>query len=205
MKRKFAKASSSAILPMSFVLSLVIFAPGYSFAQSGASQASEMVFVKAAFNDTVDGSKIKPGDAVQLTVSKKAKLKDGTELPVGTAIVGEVAADDMQLTGASKVALRFTKVQIKNGKSFPIKATIQGILPPAGSGPSGTVDNPGYDSVNAASQPHASVDEAEALDGLDLHSKIASSNSGVLVATSKHGVKVKRGTELSLAIAAQAN
>jgi hypothetical protein len=164
-----------------------------------------LVFVKAAFNNAVDGSKMKAGDAVQLTVSKKVKLKDGTELPAGTTIVGEVAADDLQLSGTSKVALRFTQVQLKNGKSLPIKAIIEGILPPAGAGPTGTVDNPGYDAVNAEAQPPASVDEAGALDGLDLHSKITSSNSGVLVATSKHGVKVKRGTELRLGVAAQAN
>jgi hypothetical protein len=108
------------------------------------------------------------------------------------------------LSGTSKVALRFTKIQIKNGKTLPIKATIVGITQPAGDDVPGAIGNPGYDAVNPESQPPASVDAADALPGLDLHSKLTSSNSGVLVATSKRGVKVKRGSELSLVVAAQA-
>jgi hypothetical protein len=49
------------------------------------------------------------------------------------------------------------------------------------------------------------MDQKGVLSGIDLHSRIASSNSGVLVSTSKSEVKIPRGTELTLAIAAQQN
>ena len=43
------------------------------------------------------------------------------------------------------------------------------------------------------------------MSGVDLHSKIASMNSGVLVSTKKDDVKLKEGTEFGLAIAAAGN
>jgi hypothetical protein len=45
------------------------------------------------------------------------------------------------------------------------------------------------------------VDQIDALSGVDLHSRITSQNSGVLVSTKKDDIKLKRGTEFALAIA----
>jgi hypothetical protein len=49
------------------------------------------------------------------------------------------------------------------------------------------------------------VDQLNALSGVDLHSKIASNNSGVLVSTKNDDVKLRAGTEFALAIAEQPN
>lgn len=44
-------------------------------------------------------------------------------------------------------------------------------------------------------------DQVGVIKGVDLHSRISSQNSGVLVSSSKDDVKLPRGTDLSLALA----
>ena len=56
---------------------------------------------------------------------------------------------------------------------------------------------------NSWNRQFTQVDQIGALSGVDLHSKISSQNSGVLVSTKKDDIKIKDGTELALAIAGE--
>lgn len=49
------------------------------------------------------------------------------------------------------------------------------------------------------------IDEIGALSGVDLHSRIASKNSGVFVSTKKDDMKLSAGSEFALAIAVRKN
>ena len=49
------------------------------------------------------------------------------------------------------------------------------------------------------------VDQIGALKNVDLHSKIASSASGIFVSHKNHNMKLNEGTEFALAIAARKN
>jgi len=178
--------------------------PSGTLAQSGGNGVADMVSAQGALTDNLDAGKAKPGDPVRVKLSNKVKLKDGTELPAGTAIVGEIATDDMQVSGVSKLALRFTKAETKDGKVVPIKATIVGIYPPESQDAEGNPIRPGDEITNGLPRHADSVDQIDALPGVDLHSKVTSSNSGVLVTTTKkHDVKLKRGSEIALTVAVQ--
>jgi hypothetical protein len=190
------------MLSMALLFSNAIVAPTNLQAQTAVDQGAQMVPAFASLNDNLDSSKVKAGDPVRVILSNKVTLKDGTLLPAGTAIVGVVSTDDQQLTGNTKLALRFTKAEIKGGKVVAIKATIVGIFPAESADISGRPIKPG-DEVTGSSlfQHPSSVDEIGALPGIDLHSAVASSNSGVLV-SAKHDVKLKRGSEIALTVVA---
>ncbi len=63
--------------------------------------------------------------------------------------------------------------------------------------------NPGDQIPNSWNDGTLAVDQIGAMNGVDLHSKIASQNSGVFVSTNKDNMKLVNGSELELAIAQQ--
>jgi hypothetical protein len=166
--------------------------------QAGRSEAMQMVPAHVALRESIDGSKARTGDRILAVLGNKIQLKDGKELPAGTQILGVVATDDMQTNGTSKLALNFNRAKLKDGTVVPIKATIEGIF-----APEDTIDpaESSDDVAQAWSGRPTAVDQSDALPGVDLHSKIESQNSGVLVSTKKHDVKLKYGTQIALAVA----
>jgi hypothetical protein len=214
MKREVALTFSLAALSLAMLSPNVVKAqntddsrPSQTTAgnQSGQSEAMDMVSARVALNNTIDANKSKPGDPIRTTLSDKVSLKNGTVLPAGTEIVGVVAADEMQTNGASKLAMNFNKAQLKNGTVVPIKATIVGIYPPEFQDISGRPIKPGDEMTHTWTGHPDAVDEIGALPGVDLHSRIESNNSGVLVSKTKHDVKLKYGSEIALAVAPQAS
>ena len=169
---------------------------------SGMGEAMRMVPARAALNGSIVASKVKPGDEFRATLAEKVQLANGPQLPAGTVLFGQVSTDDMNVSGTSKLALRFTSAKRKDGQTVPIKATIVAILP------TGFANDDSY-RLNTKSDIPASwndgtlaVNQIDAMNGVDLHSKIASSNSGVFVST-KDNIKLVNSGELELAIAQQ--
>jgi len=195
MKRETLVALSVA------AVSVAMFFPNVTLAQSGENEAAQMVSARVALKQNVDANKVKQGDQVRTTLAKKVRLTNGTELPAGTAILGVVSADDMQLNGTSKLALNFNKAELKNGTVVAIKATILGVFPPESVDANGNPVTPGDQETGNWNGHPDSVDQIDALPGVDLHSKTASTNSGVLVSTTKHNMKLKWGSEIALAVA----
>jgi hypothetical protein len=176
-------------------------------ASRGHNEAMQMVPARAALVKTLDARKARQGEQFQAKLSQTVQLKNGPKLPSGTQLIGVVGSDDMQNgeNGTSKLALRFTEAKLKDGKVVPIKATIVGVFAPE------AVNSEGYNVAAGDQQPNSwtdgtlQVDQIGALSGVDLHSKIASKNSGVFVSNKKDDVKLKNGSELTLAIAANPN
>jgi hypothetical protein len=195
MKREALIALSVAAVSMAMLL------PNATQAQSGENQTAQMVSARVALKQEVNADKVKQGDQIRTTLAKKVKLANGTELPAGTVILGVVAVDDMQLNGTSKLALNFNKAELKNGTEVAIKATILGVFPPESVDAEGNPVTPGDQETGNWNGHPDSVDQIGALPGVDLHSKTASSNSGVLVSTTKHNMKLKWGSEIALAVA----
>jgi hypothetical protein len=169
----------------------------------GQREAMRMVPARVALPETLDAKKTQPGHEFRATLANTVHLDNGPELPVGTALVGTVVTDDMQLKGMSKLALRFTKAELKDGRVVPIKATIVGVFAPEWMSPGGYPINPGDQAPNSWNDGTLQVEQIGATPGVDLHSKIASRNSGVFVSTTKDDVKLDKGSEIALAIAAQ--
>jgi len=184
---KFAQASNSDNAPTSNI----VMTPA-----AAQQEANLMVPARVALTANLDGRKVQPGERFQATLGDTVHLKNGPALPRGTVLIGMVATDNMQASGASRLALRFTEAQLKNGKVVPIKATIFGVFPPED-------DSLSDEASNIWDNSTLGVDQVAALSGTDLHSNIASANSGVLVSAKKDDVKLSRGSQLTLAIAAQ--
>ena len=221
MKSRTAIRISLAALSLA-ALSLVLLIPEIAAAQSATNthpnstntansannsaspariEASEMRPAQAALDRTLDAKKDKPGEQFQAKLANKVQLKNGPELPAGTILEGTVGTDDMQQHGTSKLALRIDKAQLKNGTIVPVKATIIGVYGPGAGGSDIYPVTYGDQVPNDWNRKIYAIDELGALPGVDLHSKITSRNSGVLVSTKKDDMKLDRGTELALAIA----
>jgi hypothetical protein len=175
--------------------------PNVTTASAGESEALQMVPARAILRKTLDAKDAKSGKVIRATLADTIYLKNGPELPSGTKLIGTVAADDMHVDGTSKLALRFTTAKLRDGKTIPIKATIVGVFPPESMNAEGYPVAPGDQASNTWTSQTLQVDQIGALSGVDLHSKIASRNSGVLVSTKKDDVKLRSGTEVALAIA----
>ncbi len=174
-----------------------------TFAQSpDVAQPPHMVPARAALNASIAANKVKPGDEFRATLAEKVQLQNGPRLPAGTILIGQVSTDDTNQAGASKLALRFTSAKLKDGQTVPIKATIVGVLPTGFSNEDSYRLNPNSQVPATWNDGTLVVDQIDAMNGVDLHSRIASQNSGVFVST-KDNIKLANGGELELAIAQQ--
>jgi hypothetical protein len=166
-------------------------------------QAMQMVPAQAALERTLESSKIQPGQQIQITLSKGVELKSGFALPRGTKLLGTANADKAQAGGASALTLRFTTAKLPGGSVLPVKATIVGVYGPVMGSGTGFSVTPGNQVQNTWNSQFVQVDQVDALNGVDLHSKIASDDSGTLVSTKKGNIKLSAGSEIALAIAVQ--
>jgi hypothetical protein len=166
---------------------------------SAQQEAAMMVPARVAMVKSLDASKDKPGEEFRARLNDTVHLKNGPELPHGTILIGQVTTDDMQTTGNSRLAIRFTEAKLKDGKVVPLKAMIVGVQPPDSDIPTELDEQTPLPWNTKTLQ----VDQLGVFSGVDLHSRIASQNSGVFVTKTKDNVKLKAGSELTLAVAAQ--
>jgi len=165
--------------------------PASVFAQSANAPADtnnqHLVATQGALVQTLDAKKAQIGSEFKVKLNSAVHLDNGTTLPGGTVLVGNIVEDDMQVNGVSKLALRFTHAVTKDGKSVPIHATIVGVAQSA-------------DSSIDWKPSVARVDQVDVLSNVDLHSALSSKNSGVFVSTKKDNVKLVGGSEIQIAI-----
>ncbi len=210
MKRSAAISLSVAAIYIAFLGTQFIHAQSSETMNSMATadppsapiqEATEMVPAQASLAQSLDARQIRAGHPLKATLNQSVHLKNGPELPRGTELTGTVVTDQKQANGAPELALRFTKAQLKDGQTVPIKATIVGLSAPEFTHTGLTPDPP----VNTWNSKILQVDQIGALPGVDLHSRIGSRNSGVLAATSKNDFRLQRSSRLALAIAARGN
>ena len=82
---------------------------------------------------TLDSSKLKEGDSIEVETAGTFKLPDGTLVTRGSKLTGHVVAAKARSKGdsASELTLVFDKLNIAGGKQLTVKATVQGVFPPA--------------------------------------------------------------------------
>jgi hypothetical protein len=170
-----------------------------SAADASASQeATKMVPATAAFISVVDSHSLTAGTQVKVKLLGKVRLENGPVLPAGTMLVGQVV-DDATQTGKAKIALRFTEADLKNGQIVPIKATIVNVYKENNGIAAGQYNVSGISLT--WDKGTLGVNQQDAIPDVDLHSKIASPNSGVFVSTKKDDIKFTQAVQLELAIA----
>jgi len=166
---------------------------------AGQKAAQLMKPVRAILIHELDAAKDKQGYTFKARLDQKVVLTDGTELPKNTILLGKVTQDDMQQNGLSKLALRFDTAELKDGKVVPVRASIVGYYSP-GSMETAVGNGENAQMPNSWTSMTTQTDQVDALNGVDLHSRIASNNSGVFVSTKKDDVKLPAGSELQFAI-----
>ena len=155
------------------------------------SSVAFMVPAQATLVEPLDQKKLQAGQQFHAALGEKVQLKNGPELPKGTVLVGTVAANEQSPSGGSKLVVRFTAAQLKDGKTVPVKVTIVGVY--AAGSEADRLSNAWTQKAGAAEQLNVNA-------GVDLHSDTASNDSGSFVSSGKAQVKLPKGSGLSLAI-----
>ncbi len=126
---------------VSSIFFVVLFAASLCFAQA-AAQASPQAAIPNAIGHgafpvkvtkTLDSSKLKDGDTVELETSGGFKLPDGTLVPKGSKLFGHVTTTKARSKGdsESQLAIVFDKLNVANGKQLSVKGVVQAVFPPA--------------------------------------------------------------------------
>lgn len=82
---------------------------------------------------TLDSSKLKEGDTVEVETAGSFKLADGTLVPKGSKLTGHVTAAKARSKGDpdSELTVTFDKLNVANGKQLSVKGMVQAVFPPA--------------------------------------------------------------------------
>jgi hypothetical protein len=173
---------------------------GSDTGSAGEQEAMRMVPAQGALLGTINSGKVGPANEFKVRLAGKVRLSNGTELPSGTVLVGTITKDSQQ-ANESQLALRFTQANLKDGSVVPIKATIVGVIRPNSNSFDGYAVSPGNQAPNDWTDQTLKVEQPNVVSHADLHSDIASEDSGVFVSTGNHDFKVAEGSEIKLAIA----
>lgn len=104
-------------------------------ASSAPAQAPGHVVAQGSFPvkvmKTLDSSKLKDGDTVQLETAGSFKLVDGTLVPKGTKVDAKVVTAKARSKGdpESQLTLTFSKLEV-GGKEVMINGGVQAVYPP---------------------------------------------------------------------------
>jgi hypothetical protein len=170
--------------------------PSMHVSAATRTEAMKMVPAQADLTRELNARKLHDGQTFEAKLAGKVKLANGPTLPKGTELVGKVVKDQMNASGRSTLTLRFTQAELKNGTKVPIKATIVGLY--AGANQYAASGAPAQ-TPNYWTPKTLQIDQINALHDVDLHSRIAAQNSGVLQ-SSKNNIRFGPGTEFALAI-----
>jgi hypothetical protein len=128
---------------------------------------------------TLDSSKLKVGDAVELETAGSFKLPEGTLVPKGSKLTGRVTAATARSKGdsTSQLTVTFDKLNVADGKQLSVKGMVQAVFPPqeeaaplmagkasgAGGGGEGAVvgtvtDSKSGSNMESSSKPQAATD-----------------------------------------------
>lgn len=118
-------------------LMVVLSALGLSQTSTAAPSASAQApaqfdnRVFAEFDKLVHVKRVKVGDAVTAHLTSPAKLRDGTELPKGSKLVGSITEIKIKADneGPSKLGLLFTKALPKGGAEIPVQLALVTVAP----------------------------------------------------------------------------
>lgn len=105
------------------------------FGDLAFAHAYEISWVRCELNDKLDSKTAKVGDRVEIKTTDKAQTSDGTVIPRGTRLVGQVteaqAYDEQH--GPARIAIAFDHAELKNGHSLAVHTLIRAVNPSASS------------------------------------------------------------------------
>jgi hypothetical protein len=103
-----------------------------AFAQAAPAAVGHGAF-PVKVTKTLDSSKLKDGEAVEVETAGSFRLPDGTLVPKGSKLKGHVTASKARSKGDtdSQLTIVFESLEVTNGKTLPIKGAVQAVFPPA--------------------------------------------------------------------------
>lgn len=124
---------------LSFAVSGLLLCATLSYGQapSSMSSAAPKAIGHGAFpvkvTKTLDSSKLKVGDVVEVETAGAFKLPNGTLVPKESKLIGHVIAASARSKGDpdSNLTLGFDKLSVVNGSSLSVKGVLQAVFPPA--------------------------------------------------------------------------
>lgn len=107
-------------------------------AKAGQVQAAS---VSAELTKRLDSKKAKVGDQVEAKTTDEAKLPDGTDIPKGTKLKGNVidVKAKSKEQNDSHMVISLNRAELKDGKEVPIRAAVTSMTAPA---PTTSMDMP---------------------------------------------------------------
>jgi hypothetical protein len=138
-------------------------------AAPAADQFDNRIFAEC--DKLVHVNRVKVGDTVTAHLTVPAKMRNGTELPKGSKLVGTVTEIKVKADkeGPSKLALLFTKVISKGGPEIPVQVALVTVAPHtqqngvdslAGGNPSSSVNRVAAGTANATLNQRTTEGEA---------------------------------------------
>ena len=99
--------------------------------QAASTALPESPEIHAVLEKIVHPKRLNVGDPVTARMTESTKLKDGTELPKGSHIVGKVTMIKVKANkeGPSKLGLLFDKAQLKDGKEVLLTMALVSVAP----------------------------------------------------------------------------
>jgi hypothetical protein len=101
------------------------------FGDEAASHEWEMSSISGELEGKLDSKTAKVGDRVVLKTTEKVQTSDGTMIPRGSRLVGQVtevqAYDNEHAT--AQMAIAFDRAELKNGQSVAIYTLLRGVRP----------------------------------------------------------------------------
>lgn len=112
---------------------------GVAFAQTPASaqmqgmqsaQSWDLVGATVRLDHALSTKSARQGQMVEAKLNSSVKTPEGVDLPKGTELMGRVdRVQASQNGGPSMLSLVFTKAQMKDGHTVPVKVTVIGAYP----------------------------------------------------------------------------
>lgn len=114
----------------------ILLAASACFGQTAATAAPAAVGHGAfpvRVTKTLDSSKLKEDDVIEVETASSFKLPDGTLVPKGSKLEGRVVMSKARSKGDpdSELTLAFDKLNIQGGKLLALKGAVQAVYPPA--------------------------------------------------------------------------
>jgi hypothetical protein len=103
------------------------------FGDQAASHASQMSSVSGELQGKLDSKTAKAGDRVVLKTTEKVRTDDGTVIPKGTRLVGQITKVQAydKAHGDAQLGIAFDHAELKNGEDIAIHSLIRGVSPSA--------------------------------------------------------------------------
>ena len=177
--------------------------PPASTQQNTMQQSWNLTGANARLEQKLDTANAHRGQVIEAKLNSSARTANGMRLDRGTILWGEVDEVQASTNGSPSVlSVVFTKAQLKDGRTIPVKVTVLGVYP----SDEAQLAVTGSQTIPPAPQHINSQERVDQEPGLlhdiSLHSAVQNHNSGTF-RDSRGNLKLNAGTFLQVGIAPQ--